>query len=234
MTTATLEMPPSAETRLGAWWELAKRDPHVFQERFVFTLDTHEKDDPIKAFPAERPHLWHMTELWLRNPLLVICKSRQMMMTWLFCTLALWDAMMHPGRLIMLQSKREDDAIGDENSGDGLLGRCKAILNNLPGSQFLNDQDVRLPDGHTAHKRGNRIQFSHNSTLWAIPQGAAIIRQRTASGILSDEAAFQEEFSNAYTAALPCIRGGGWFVAVSTPHPGFFQHLYQDTLPEWE
>ena len=225
---------PDHWDKLPYRWARARLNPHSFQRYFVRTLDQHDKSDPVKAFPWRRAHLQAITDLWADNPLLIICKSRQMMMTWLFCVLALWDAMFHPGRLIMLQSKREEDAVGDEVAGDGLLGRCKFILNHLPGAVELNPQDILLPDGGTAHKRGNRIQFSRNSTLWAIPQGASIIRQRTASGILSDEAAFQDEFSDAYTAALPCIRGGGWFAAVSTPHPSFFQHLYQDTLGDFE
>ena len=158
------------------------------------------------------------------NPLLILCKSRQMLMTWLFCALAVWDAAFHHGRLIMLQSKREEDAIGDFTTGDGLLGRCKFILNHVPGRRLL---------GLEYREVFNKVIFTgHNSTLWAIPQGADIIRQRTASGILSDEAAFQDEFSDAYVAARPCIRGGGWFVALSTANPGFFQRLYQDTIDE--
>ena len=205
-------------------WEWARRDPMCFLRWFVFTCDQHDKQHPIKAFPVDRPHIGYVTRLWQHNRLLAIVKSRQMLMTWLFSTLALWDAMFHPGRLIMLQSKREDDAIGDENVGDGLLGRIKFILNHMPA----------VPDMPRYEKIGNRVRFiDNNSTLWAIPQGATIIRQRTASGILSDEAAFQDEFSEAYTAARPCIRGGGWFVAVSTPHPGFFQQLYLDTLDQW-
>jgi hypothetical protein len=214
----------SVRERMAARWELARRDPRCFLRWFVFTIDTHDKEQPIKQFPARRQHIRSMVELWQHNRLLSVCKSRQMLMTWLFSALALWDAMMHPGRLVMLQSKREEDAIGDRSTGDGLLGRCLSILDNCPWPNLL----PRYED------RANRINFDHNSTLWAIPQGAHIIRQRTASGILSDEAAFQDEFSEAYTAARPCIRGGGWMVVLSTPHPGFMKHLHTDTIGEWQ
>jgi len=209
--------------RMAARWELARRDPWLFLRWFVFTIDTHDQREPIKQFPATRPHIREMVNLWRDNRLLTVCKSRQMLMTWLFSALALWDAMMHPGRLIMLQSKREEDAIGNENTGDGLLGRAKFILDHVPWPEFVPRYDPTA----------NKLEFAHNSTLWAIPQGAHIIRQRTASGILSDEAAFQDEFSDAYTAARPCIRGGGWMVVLSTPHPGFMQHLHQDAIGEW-
>ncbi len=203
-------------------WEKARRDPLYFLKTFCFTLDQHDKATPIKAIPSDRPHLRILTELWVDNRCLVICKSRQMLCTWLFCALSLWDAMFHRGRLIMLQSKREDDAIGNRVAGDGLLGRVGFILDHVPGGKIV------LPENKSTY---NRIEFpTMNSTIWSIPQGSDIIRQRTASGILSDEAAFQEQFNEAYTAARPCIRGGGWFVALSTPHPGFFQELYQDAI----
>ena len=158
-------------------------------------------------------HSWTLT-------LLVIVKSRQMMMTWLFTALSLWDAMFHQGRLIMLQSKTEREAVGDEYSGQGLLGRCKFMLRQCPPwlvpTYTIKSTQVIFP--------------TMNSTLWAIPQGAAIIRSYTSAGILSDECAFQDEFSDAYGAAVPTIRGGGWFVALSSAHPGFFQQLWQDTV----
>ena len=195
-----------------------------FLEHFVFTCDQHDEDNPVKPFPVDRPHIRPLVQLWLDNPLIALVKSRQMVMTWLFCCLYLWEAMFHPGRLVMLQSKREEDAIGDETAGDGLMGRVKFVLNHIPRVGIV------VP---VYRARANRLEFpAINSTIWAIPQGADIIRQRTASGILSDECGFQDEFANAYTAAIPCIRGGGRFTALSTANPGFFQHLIQDTVSD--
>jgi len=215
--------------RMAARWEIARRDPIAFQRWFVYTCDQHEKDDdPCKKFPWDRRYLQYMTRLWQVNLCLSILKSRQMKMTWLMVILALWDAVFHRGRLIMLQSKREDDAVGDENSGDGLLGRGKYIMNHIPFQQKL------VPDYDPAGKM-IRIRGDVGSTLWAIPQGAAIIRQRTASGILSDESAFQPEAGDSYTAARPCIRGGGWYVQLTTPDladGGHSRRLHEDRLDD--
>ena len=157
-----------------------------------------------------------------------------MKMTWLFAILSLWDAMFHRGRLIMLQSKREDDAVGDENSGDGLLGRVKFVMNHMP---FAEDLVKYNADGTLNYApKYNMVRFlGMNSTLWAIPEGAAIIRQRTASGILSDEAAFQPRAGDSYTAGRPCIRGGGWYVSLTTPDAadgGHTRRLHEDRLDE--
>ena len=210
-------------------WEKASRRPLRFLGWFAHTLDQHDKANPIKAFPAHRPHIRTITRLWQDNPLLSVRKSRQMVMTWLFSALSLWDCLFHSGRLVMLQSKREADAIGNETAGDGLLGRAKFILNEIPCKDVIGG----LVEGVDYVKLSNRIEFPQmSSTLWAIPQGAHIIRQRTASGVLSDESHFQDEFEDAYTAAIPCIRAGGWFVSLSTAHPSFANRLHEDRTDE--
>ncbi len=199
--------------------QLAKRDPYVFLTNFCYTLDSHDSQTPIKLFP-NRPYLKQLTELWLDNPLIVIAKSRQMLVTWLFVCLYLWLAITRPGSLIFLQSKREEDAIGNATAATGLLGRTRFVLDRLP--------ENLKPEFKATQ---NKIQFPKiNSTIWAIPQGPDIIRQHTATGILSDEMAFQYKAEETYTAAIPTIENGGRFTAISTAHPGFFQKLFLDTL----
>jgi hypothetical protein len=198
---------------------MARCDPWIFLTHFCYTLDSHDKKNPIKQFPPHA-YLKELTELWLDHPLLCIAKSRQMLATWLFVCLYLWYALTTPGRLIFLQSKREEDAIGSANAATGLLGRTRFVLDHLP-------PELRPPFKATV----NKIDFlSNHSTLWAIPQGADILRQHTASGILSDEMAFQVQAEDAYTAAIPTIENGGRFTALSTANPGFFQKLFEDKL----
>ena len=217
----------AALDRTVARWTIAERDPIGFMRWFVYTADQHDKEQPCKAFPWYLPYVQYLTRLWQHNQRLSILKSRQMKQTWLFVILSLWEAIFHKGRLIMLQSKREEDAIGDSNSGDGLIGRAKYIMEHMPfREQLVPGYD---PTGKMLRFRGT------GSTLWAIPQGGSIIRQRTASGIFSDEAAFQPEASDAYTAAGPCIRGGGWFVSLTTPDysdGGHTRRLHEDELSE--
>jgi len=210
---------------LAIRWEMATRNPIDFMRFWVWSNDSHQEPDlgdPVKPFPIERPHLEAFTHLWRNNKLLVIVKCRQVMLTWLFCILNLWLGMFNKGRLIILQSKREEDAIGDSNTGDGLLGRCKFVLNHLPKAY--------VPKYVS---RENRIVFpDHNSTIWALPQGGDIIRQRTCSSIFSDEAGVQEEFAEAYAAAIPTIRGGGRFTVLGTANPGYMQLLAEDRISE--
>lgn len=199
--------------------QLAKRDPWVFLTHFCYTIDSHDRDNPKKLFP-NRPYLQELTYLWTKYPLIVIAKSRQMLATWLFVCLYLWEAITYQGRLIFLQSKREEDAIGSHTAATGLLGRTRFVLEHLP------------PELKPIFKAtANKIEFpDRNSTIWAIPQGPDVIRQHTASGILSDEMAFQYLAEDTYTSAIPTIENGGKFTAISTANPGFFQKLYLDTL----
>jgi len=210
------------QLRIAARWELASRHPSYFLQWFCFTLDQHDQRQPIKPFPWHKPHIQAMTGLWLDNPLLIVAKSRQMVETWLFCALHLWLFLFRRGQLIMLQSKREEDAIGNETAGDGLVGRSLFMLHHIPyRRQLLGKID------ETATKIENRAQ---NNTLWAIPQGPDIIRQRTCSALFSDECGVQPDFDDAYTAAIPTILGGGRFTGLFTANPSFAQQLFEDTL----
>jgi hypothetical protein len=214
--------PISELDQLRGWWLEALADPMLYLSRFVFTLDQQDKVQPFKSFPADRPYVKALVALWLDNPLLVGAKSRQMMITWLFCALHLWIALKSPGQLIFLQSKKEEDAIGNESAGTGLLGRTKYILHHIPCWKAL------LPP---VKESANMIEFvGRNSVIWAIPQGPDIIRQHTPSAIFSDEAAFQENFEEAYTAAMACVRGGARFTVISSAFPGAFERLYLDEM----
>jgi hypothetical protein len=226
------------ETQLRARWELAKNDPIAFSEFFAFTCDPSNESCPIRPFPVERPHvrwrlkIWH--EIWKRtlnvklplgpmakSPGIVEQKSSQNLATWSYVDAAVWDVLFHPNRLVFLQSETEYHAVGKEATGDGLLGRAKFILRHIPGRELLWPEFN--PDKHFL---SNTVELPNGSVLWAIAQGGHILRSHTASGLISDEAAFQQEFEDAYVAAQTRTQ---WFVAVSTPQAGSkFQKLVDD------
>ena len=240
MTVATPTLDRLGETKstqlLRVMWERARRSPYIFLRDFVYTLDQHDPDNPIKFFPVQRPYMPPLIDIWLDNPSMVICKSRQMMMTWLFCALSLWDVLFHPGRLVVLQSQKYEDAVGSRVKGTGLLGRCQFILDHIPGKGLLLD-GVLTTEGD----RAESMEFVHNSGMLPIAQGGNKIRSNTVWGWFSDESAFQPEFEDSYTAALACIRsldGEGrtngnqpWGVALSTADlhdGGYFKKIWKD------
>lgn len=230
--------------------EKCKRDPWYWLSNWVFTLDVHDQLIPIKRFPCQGYlealtilwgglKVWNKTQLTLLllkffdkfkteeiiehwKPLLIIPKSRQMKITWLFVSLYLWETQFFRGKLTFFQSKKEEDA-------NELIKRAKFIYDHQP--PFLKtDYCNPTASGGDIYRK---LEFpSLNSEIRGIPQGGDQLRSYTASGIFSDEMAFQEEAEESYLASKPTIDGGGRFTAVSSAAPGFFQILCNDSFKQ--
>jgi len=133
-----------------------------------------------------------------------------MLMTWLFSGCYLWDTQFKQGRLNFFQSKKEEDA-------DRVIQRAWHIYTHQP---------AWIKQMFPAEYTYCHIKFKYgDSEIWGVPQGGDQIRSHTASGILSDEMAFQPDAEDAYGGALATIKGGGRFTGVSSANPGFFHYL---------
>ena len=83
------------DTRLqNIEWFNCHDDPYYFLTNWAKTLDVHDEKNPIKCFP-DKEYIKILVDIWLNNQLLLVLKSRQMMMSWLFTTLYLWDVIFH-------------------------------------------------------------------------------------------------------------------------------------------
>ena len=112
-----------------------KLTAHNFIFNYVVTLDPHDKKRSVKPLP-KHPFISKLIDLWLEHDLLLVVKSRQMLASWLFVALHLWDALVHDGRSIFFVSKKEEDAgFGNDLS---LLSRAKFILDHLPKELRVN------------------------------------------------------------------------------------------------
>lgn len=196
----------------------AKRDPWTFISEFVFTLDEHDKVNPEKKFPNHR-YLRYITRMFQRHNKLLVPKSRQLMISWLFCALCLWTALCHKGQLVIIQKVTADDA-------NEMLDRIKFIYGNLP--KELQHEDVISIFG--------KLEFpSLHSRIIIAKQGKDQVRGKTASLIFSDEMSHQEESDEAYFASKPSIDGGGKYIGVGTPNgENFFYYLVHDIENEWK
>ena len=227
--------------------ERCRRDAHyfVFQSGLV-TKDEHDQAEPMKPIPDTpnrrsfldcllvagktlKPEgaIWAKaaghSELWLTalatSGLFMTEKSRQVMATWICCAWMLWVAKYQAHRLILVQSKREDDAAALVFTKDPFFARISFMEHHLPAHL----KTLTFPKaGSYGH-----LYFPNGSHIWAIPEGGDIIRSQTPSIVFSDEAAFQPEFGAALSAALPAIKGGGAFIGVSSAEPGAFQELVE-------
>lgn len=218
------------EPRLQALeWSQCKDDPYYWLTTWAFTLDVHDKDSPIKPFP-QKDYLKFIVDAWVKHPLLLVPKSRQMMLSWIMVGLYLWDTQFHKGRLTFFQSKKADDA-------NDLVKRAKLIWDNEPSflKKYYEDgkfKDLRCNPQNQGQHVYNSLTFPDiHSEIRGIPEGGDVIRMHTASGILSDEMAFQPEAKSAYTAAKPTISSKGRFTGVSTAEDNtFFEDLVFDRI----
>ena len=210
-------------------WDKCRKDPYHWLTHWAFTLDVHDKDTPKKPFP-DKEHLRLIVDKWLKYNILLIPKSRQMMMSWIFTGLYLWDAQFHQGRLTFFQSKKSDDA-------NDLVKRAKLIWDNEP--EFLK----RYYRDGKFHKltcnpqnQGNHVYclltFPDIQTeIRGVPEGGDVVRSHTLSGMLSDESAFQPEMAGAYTALKPTLSSGGRLTCVSTAEDNtWFEEAVFDRL----
>jgi len=214
------------------------------------TKDEHDQETPVKPFP-DLPYLRVLLDCLLvsgklKDPvvanyaldaglsyewlgliwdigLLPVEKSRQVMATWLVCAYLLWRAKFRQYQLILVQSKREDDAANLVFNKDEGVARMSFMESQLPS--WL--RSIEFPKDVTFGHIHVRSGFGKGSHVWAVPEGADIIRSNTPSVVFSDESAFQPEFDASYTAARPCLEGGGQYIALSSANPGSFCELVE-------
>lgn len=214
----------------GLEWSQCYEDPYYWLTNWAFTLDVHDRKTPIKPLP-EKDYIKFIVGKWLKDPLLLVPKSRQMMLSWIMVALYLWDTQFHKGRLTFFQSKKADDA-------NDLVKRAKFIWDNEP--KFL--KKYYLDDGGfkdlicNPQNQGQHVYCSLSfpdihSEIRGIPEGGDVIRMHTASGILSDEMAFQPEAKSAFAAARPTLSARGKWTGVSTAEDGtFFEDMVWDRI----
>lgn len=180
------------------------------------TENAHSKTtSPFEPFPDD-PHLYYLTWLWHHYRKILVAKSRQMTVTWLFVGLSLWEALFKPSRLTFIQSKKSEDA-------DATLDRAYTMYQRLP--KFMREWQPLVAD----RKIECHMRFKKNrSHLWAIPQGADHARQYTCSGYFADEMAYQEEMDGVMGAVGPSLSKSGWFAGISSAAPSYFSLLVFD------
>jgi hypothetical protein len=183
--------------------------------KHVRTKDEHGLGElSVKQFPTreEKPYVWEVIDTIQREQLVAVEKSRQLMVTWIMCLFCLWMAKFQPNRLIFIQSKKEEDAANLVFNSEWPAARISFIESNLP--------DFLRSDCAAAY--GKLFYRDTGSRIWGIPEGGDQIRSYTASCIVSDEAAFQPEFEQAWKAANPSIKGGGKMIVVSSARNGAY------------
>ena len=203
-------------------WELAQRDPLIFLDNFVWTYDplyNFSSNDIAERPFTIKPYIPILVDLWQNERLLLVAKSRKMCISWLFIALYVWEAIVQKRRYTFFQSVNETDA--GSFKIDSLLARAKFIIDGL---------DERIRPFYEESQTPPTIRFKEtDSIIHAVSQESTALRQKTPSGILADELAFQEYGAGAFGAVRPALGSTGKYTGISTPNgKEFFYRLYAD------
>lgn len=199
-------------------WRKCSANPWYFIRNYLRTQDELDPVSPYKQFP-DLQYLKLLTE-YLRTALvLIIVKSRQMMVTWILSAYYLWDAVFLQGRRHFLQSE-------DQDKSNAVLARIALLWESMPGWM-----KARAPA--VFHASHGRLQLSRSEFI-AVPQGAHAVRMYTASSLWSDEVGIQKDAAKTWKAIRPIVhgRGGarGQIRLTGTPYEGWFEVAAHDQL----
>lgn len=212
MSTTTPKMDAAARRK----WEIAKLaklamvDPWYFITNFCFTQDEHDPTQMAKLFPRKL-YIRVLIRAALEHEVLFIEKSRQIMATWTFAALAVWDVLTKKNRRGCFQSTKDDTA-------SALLKRAQVIYLNLWNKQGHDDGfPIDVPGISIPEVKWNKawpgttteMEFPETGGLiMAVPQGADVFTSYTFSWVLADEVSKQKQASKSYSDAMPTLQDG--------------------------
>lgn len=149
-------------------------------------------------WPAQVSVAWQL----MTHRLLIILKARQLGISWLCCGYALWLCLFSPGKLVLLYSQGEREAME-------LLRRVKSLYERLP--DWLRSASPKVTQDNTTV-----FGWDNGSRVESLPATQKAGRSLTASLVILDEAAFQQFADALMTALKPTIDGGGQLIIIST------------------
>jgi phage terminase large subunit-like protein len=174
-----------------------------FIDSYIIIDDAQDHGDglgtmPFKLWEAQR----ELLEAIEGEQRLLILKARQLGITWLVCAYALHLCLFKPNRLVLTFS------IGQEEANE-MMRRITAMWERLTP-----ELKRTLP----ALKKSNteEIGWANGSAIHALPSRKSAGSGYTASLIILDEFAKNENASKLYAAVKPTIDGGGKMIILST------------------
>jgi transposase-like protein len=187
----------------------AVADPLIWLQHHTQTKDSHWREagarSCYRSFP-DKPYFRILVEAFHSEPILLIEKSRDMMISWLCVGLFTHAAMTTAGIEILFQSQKEEKA-------HELVGYARTLYHR---------QSETIRNKYPL-KRGRQpagvLEFANGSRIIGIPGGGDQIRSYHPWGLFQDEAAFMPEAGEAYDHAVPVCQK---IVVVSSAGPGWF------------
>ena len=208
-----MNIKPTTEQAQQIEIELCKRECEYFVEEYVKIED---KDVPGSVISFK---LWKEQKQVLKDfiiyRLIQILKARQLGLTWLALSYAIWQMIFVVGYSVIALSKTDDDA-------KELVRRAKFILNHLP-AWLVPKWDGNMESITIYHKEPSTFQS------FAASQNAG--RSFTANLVLLDEWAFQQWAREIWVSVFPSVNRptGGQVIGLSTIQRGtLFEEIWLD------
>ena len=144
----------------------------------------------------------------------IILKSRQLGMSTLVAAYATWIVLFQKDKNVLIIATKLSVA-------QNFIKKVKTVIRNLP-------KWLVLPTIVTNNKQ--LIEFSHGSSIKAVPTSEDAGRSEALSLLIVDEAAFVRNFDELWMGLYPTISTGGRVILLSTPNGvgGQYHKLYVD------
>ncbi len=184
------------------------------------TFNPHWQDEgrpsPYEFFPKNKPHIKALFDLLLNmERILLIEKSRDLMISWICVAFFTWQAMTTPERRVLFQTQKKDKVIELIDYAKCLYRRQSPQLQQaFPLTRSLNDQGAL------------KLEFMTGGGIFGLPGGADKIRLYHPWGYFNDESAFQPEAGECYDECLSVVSGK--IVFNSSAGPGWDADFKRD------
>lgn len=185
------------------------KDPVYFTKKYVKIQHPVRGSIPFETYSFQDDCL----KQFQKNRYNIVLKSRQLGLSTICADYAVWDAIFHKDRNILVIATKLDTAIN-------FIKKVKFMLLSLPKWLLL----PKFED----NKRS--IRFSNGSTITAIPTSPDAGRSEALSTLIVDECAFIRDFDTIWTGLYPTISTGGSAILLSTPNGvgGQYYKLWTD------
>lgn len=177
-------------------------DPFYFSE-FVYVVHPIRGKVQFNLYPYQRSVLWE----FLNNRFNIVLKFRQAGLTELISMYALWLAMYHRNKNIVIISIKDRVA-------KKVLRKIKYMYKNLPEHLQVPIINGRANEYGTS----TEMEFSNGSLITSVPTTEDAGRSEAVSLLVIDEAAIVRWANTIWAAALPTLSTGGAAIVNSTPY----------------
>ncbi len=169
----------------------------------IRTADEKDEERPIKPYPTDKPYLKRLVQILVDERLVMVDKSRQMIVSTTCLLVIDWYCRFRDARRWLVSKHKEGESV------ELIKDKIRRVHERLP--KWVQEA---LPQSKTP---AIRVDYpGTGSYIRAVAQNVAQSEARggTASGMLIDEAARQDQFGDIMAASLP-MAGKIWAVTTA-------------------